>query len=208
MTMTSKDMERANRVTVASTPSGGLIATYYRTHKRLAQVKSTDTTWQADEGANITAQRESFRTWVQEHANDYGVAWNPTQQAQAWERKHKKYHTDEQVAEDASTMLEAEISRITKLSGYDAAAGEITLDRICPSDADRPYCTRGRYDKDGAWAWADVKMAVTLTIDGHDVEVIQPMQIVSGQLKKVKLTKADIQQMIKDEMGIEDTEIA
>lgn len=205
--MAEKNMERANRVTVTSTPSGGLIATYYRTHKRLAQVKSTDTAWKADESVGITAQRESFRTWVQEHANDYGVIWNPTHQAQAWERKHSKYYTDEQVLEDATTMLNAEIPRMLKAAGEDATMDEITLDGIYASDGDRPYCTKGKYDKDGAWAWAECKFAIRLTVNGNQIEITQTMQIASGQLKKLRLTVAEIKQMVSDELGItEDTE--
>lgn len=205
--MVEKNMERANRVTVTSTPSGGLIATYYRTHKRLTQVKSTDTAWKADESVGITAQRESFRTWVQEHANDYGVIWNPTQQAQAWERKHSKYYTDEQILEDATTMLNAEIPRMLKAVGEDATMDEITLDGIYASDGDRPYCTKGKYDKDGAWAWAECKFAIRLTVNGNQIEITQTMQIASGQLKKLRLTVAEIKQMVSDELGItEDTE--
>ena len=80
-------MMRANRVTV-NTAGNSFTATFYRTHKVLTVVASSETEWKAQEGANATTNRESYRTWVCDHADLYGIEWNPTQQKQAWERKY------------------------------------------------------------------------------------------------------------------------
>ena len=200
-------MERANRLTITQM-DGTFVGTFYRTHRRLMQIASVETGWKADEGANATANRESFRNYLQEHASGFGLTWNPAKQAQAWERKHQKYYTDEQVWEDATTMLNAEMPRILKAIDKDATIGKITLDGIWASDEDRPYCTKGRYDKDGAWAWAECKLAIGLTVGDEQIEITQTMQIVSGQLKKLKLTVAEIKQMVNDELGITDEQTA
>lgn len=199
-------MERANRLAIA-TDNGVLVGTYYRTHRKLAQVQSTDTAWEADKSANATANRESFRAYLQEHAGEYGVVWNPDKQTQAWARKYSKYYTDAQVLEDATEMLRTEIPRMLRAIGKDATVDEIALDGIYASDIPRPYCTKGRYDKDNAWAWAECKLAVRLSVDGSPIEIVQTMQIASGQLKKLRLSAAEIREMVTEELGTtEDTE--
>jgi hypothetical protein len=41
-------------------------------------------------------------------------------------------------------------------------------------------------------------MEVHVEINGADIDIVYPMQIISGQIKKVVLSKSDIDQMIKD----------
>lgn len=70
-TMTTMTMERANRITI-NAKADGYEGRFYRTHKLLATVISTDTTWQADADANSTTNREMYRAYLIEHSAEYG----------------------------------------------------------------------------------------------------------------------------------------
>ena len=141
-------MMRANRVTI-NTADNGFAATFYRTHKMLTVVASNETEWKADESANATANRESYRTWVCDHANEYGIEWNPAQQRQAWERKYNIYMTDEQVAEDALTLIADAIHRLAEKCRYDMTIDSLDVTDITAKDSNLSYVEDGRYTKSG-----------------------------------------------------------
>ena len=195
-------MKRANRVVVNRTEDGNWRADFYKTHKIVGTCNSKGTTW-VSTGLTQTADRESFRAWAIENADKYGVRWQPELQQQAWDRKYDKYENNAQVERDASELMWWTVSTLAEKCKYKAVLKQITLDSIIPmykTPTGKPtlYCTDGKYDKNGNWAWADLQMDVQITINDTPINIIYPMQIVSGQIKKIKLTKTDIDQMIKD----------
>jgi hypothetical protein len=195
------DTKRANRVAISKTEDGWK-ADFYKTHDLVGTATSKGTEWKSG-GLSQTADREAFRAWVVEHAGEYGVFWQPELQAQAWDRKYDKYETDAQVEEDAAELMWWTVASLCEKCQYRAALKSITLDSIVPmhqTTKGNPilYCTDGKYDKNGNWAWADLQMDVHMEINGADINIVYPMQIISGQIKKITLSKQDIDQMIKD----------
>lgn len=195
------EMKRANRVAISKTEDGWH-ADFFKTHDHIASADSKDTDWKP-EGLSQTADRESFRKWVVENAGIYGVNWQPELQQQAWNRKYDKYETDAQVEEDAAELMWHTVASLCEKCKYRAYLKDIKLDSIVPihqTSKGNPiqYVTDGKYDKNGNWAWADLQMEVKVQINGADIDIIYPMQIISGQIKKITLSKSDIDQMIKD----------
>jgi hypothetical protein len=195
------DTKRANRVAVSKTEDG-YKADFFKTHDHIATVDSKGTEWKPA-GLSQTADRESFRQWAVDNAEKYGVLWQPELQQQAWDRKYDKYENNEQVERDAAELMWYTVSELCYKCSYRAELREIKLDSIVPIHQTTkgnpiPYCTDGKYDKNGNWAWADLQMEVHVQINGADIDIVYPMQIISGQIKKITLSKKDIDQMIKD----------
>lgn len=190
-------MARANRV-VVRTEANGYVAEFYKTHKSIAVVASEDTEWVADKTHNATQSRESFRTWVQAHAEEFGVDWIPELQQQAWDRKYWKYETDEQVEEDAIELMGWTIRSICEKVGLEIEIDSIVLDSIVPMDSPLSYVEHGKYTKNGNWAVAQVNLDVTATIEGTEINLIYPIEMRSGQLTKIKLSKDEILMMVAD----------
>lgn len=195
------DSKRANRVAISKT-ADGWHADFFKTHDLVGSADSQNTDWKP-EGLSQTADRESFRAWVVKNADIYGVAWQPELQPQAWDRKYDKYENNEQVERDAAELMWWTVASLAEKCKYRAVLKKISLDSIVPmhqTTKGNPisYVTEGKYDKNGNWAWADLQMEVHVEINGADIDIIYPMQIISGQIKKITLSKTDIDQMIKD----------
>lgn len=196
-------MTRANRIAIRKETDGTMTARYMRTHKEIATTNTADNGWTAPEGLKTaTARQEAYRQWAAEHAEDYGVLWQPEYQAQSWERKYWRYETDEQVAEDAQTLMEWTIRTVCEKCKYHATVEHMELDSIVPQDSPLAYVEDGRYVKNGNWAVATVNLEVQCTIEGTQIDIIYPIEMRSGQLTKIKLTKAEIEQMIADNTDV------
>jgi hypothetical protein len=190
-------MARANRV-VVRTENNGYVAEFFKTHKSIAVVEQSETSWVADKTHNSTQARESFRTWVQNHADEFGVDWMPELQAQAWERKYWKYETDEQVEEDARTLMKWTIHQLAVATGYDVEVLEVKLDAIVPNESPLTYVEHGRYTKNGNWAVATVNLAVEIRWGDEVEEIIYPIEMRSGQLTKIKMNKEEFKAMVAE----------
>ena len=190
-------MKRANRVTIVAT-EGTFEARFYRTHTYIGTIASMgDTDWTPNKDAKASENRESFRQWACEHAEDFDIEWNPDKQEQAWERKYKKYATDEQVGEDAITLMDMALTGVADKLGYE---WNIAFASIYAKKTDLSYIEDGRYVKDNCWAWADIVVDVTLTdADGKSIEIPMEMELVSGQIKKCKLTQTILKTKIQVE---------
>lgn len=190
-------MARANRV-VVRTEENGYVAEFYKTHKSICTVEQSETVWVADETHNATQQRESFRTWVQNHAEEFGVDWIPEYQAQSWDRHYWKYETDAQVEEDACTLMRWTIEGLAEKTKSDLVVKEIGLDAIVPNKCDLSYIEDGKYVKNGNWAMATVNLNVLMVLDGKEEEIIYPIEMRSGQLTKVKMNQAEFKAMVEE----------
>ena len=195
-------MQRANRVTVQA-QADGYVATFYRTHKVLAKVVSRETSWQADSKANSTAQREAFRQWCTDHSAEYGVDRNPEQQTQAWARKYNRYMTDEQVYEDAITLVEERLYELAEKCRHDMEIVSINGGAVTPKDSTLPYVEDGRYSKDNAWCVADIELTLQIHIYGTDMEMPFTMEMKSGQICKPKTTIAQWTEQVSREMDMQ-----
>ena len=166
---------RANRITVQTTENG-FEGRFYRTHKLLATINSEETNFKAGEG-NSTTNREMYRAYLMEHAEEFGVIWNPTQQKQAWERKYNSYMTDEQVAEDALTLVEDAINRLADKSRYDMEIVSMDVSAVTAKESPLSYVEDGRYTKSGAWCVADIEVTIMVNIGGNEMEILYNMEM-------------------------------
>lgn len=190
-------MKRANRVAITRTETG-YQADFYKTHNKVGTFEVTDAEWQPSEDANKNKAREEFRAFAVSHAEDIEVDWKPELQQQAWDRKYWKYETDQMVEEDAIELMRWTIMDTCKKCKYDGEVTEIALDGINPVVSKLTYVEDGKYAKNGNWASAQVDLDVEMVINGTPINIIWTIEMVSGQLKKIKLTKSDIDQMVAD----------
>lgn len=190
-------MRRANRVVVKTNEAGVFDAVFYKTHEVVGTLAQGD--WKPSKDAKTkTAQREEYRMWAISHAEDADVDWKPDYQAQSWDRKYWKYETDEQVAEDASTLMSYTIRKICEGCGLPVKVTSIELDSIVPMESPLSYVEHGKYTKSQNWAVATVNLEVQMTVDGADIDIIYPIEMRSGQLTKIKLTKSEVKAMVED----------
>lgn len=194
-------MIRANRVTV-QTIENGYRATFYRTHKTIGQIDSINTDWQADADANSTTNRESFRAWICEHSAEWDIEWNPGKQTQAWNRRHNIYIIDEQVAEDAITLIIPALDRLAEKSRYDMEIVGLEVTAITPKESPLSYVENGRYIKSGAWCVADIEVSVTVEIAGQTMDMVYNMEMKSGQICKPKTTIAEWNELVGKELEL------
>lgn len=183
---------RANRCTVQATEEGYL-AKFYRTHKLVGEIPVKLTT-EDGKVAHSNEAREKARQFAIGQCPSYEIEWSPEYQEQAWERKYKKYATDEQAIEDATTLLDMALSGVAGKLGYGYV---IPTGDIYPRQSTLSYIEDGKYAKDGCWAYADISM----TVDFHDekgnvIETCIDMQMVSGQIKKCKMNQTILKEIL------------
>lgn len=204
-TMTTK-MERVNRLTI-NTTENGFEGRFYRTHKLLATVVSTDTGWQANADANSTSNREGYRAYLIEHSEEFEVTWNPAQQTQAWNRKYNTYMTDAQVGEDALTLVTDTIYRLADKCRYEMTIDSLEVTGITAKESNLSYVEDGRYIKSGAWCAADIEITIGCHVAGQEMEMLYNMEMKSGQICKPKTTIAEWNEHMAMEIDINGIEI-
>ena len=199
-------LERANRVAI-QTIGTGYKADFYRTHKKLATLFSEETGWEADESMNKSAQREDFRKYVIDHAEIYGIIWNPADMREAGNRRLAKYESDEDLKKDAVAMIVGDIEAIVSKCPYGVLWTNTEAEAIIPMthtakgiDLSKLGIIDGKYERSGNWAWADVEILLTLTKGGEFIYFTTKCQLVSGQLKKPHLTQTAFNESIKESL--------
>lgn len=205
-TNNTTNLVRANRIAVQTTDTG-YKADFYRTHKKLATLFSEETTWQADETLNKTAQREDFRKYAIEHADAVGILWNPTDLRTEANKRIPKYENDETLMQDAVNLLWDDLWTLNRECGLGLEMGILQVDCITPmthsakgADLSRLGIIEGKYTGTGNWAWAELEMTLTLTKGDEEVYYMTKVQLVSGQLKKPHITKTAYTDYLKESL--------
>lgn len=181
---------RANRVAVKANGEN-YVADFYRTHKAIASVHSELTDWQKPADANKTLERESFRKWAIEHAEDYNIDWKPQDMRAENNMRRPKYESDQALVDDAIKMLIPEMRALVDKCKYPIEWAGINHEDTVPletTSTGRDLSTMGiidgKYEKSGNWAWADINFTVTFKYKNEENYIPVTMQLVSGQLKK------------------------
>ena len=188
---------RANKLTV-KVSDGILQGDFFRTHKHLLTVSAPETGWTAPANANKTTERESFRLWLMEHAATYGILYDPTDRRTEANTRKATYKTEADVAEDAVAMVAPDIDTfVGKMPMADRISGHrITVESLPPkthtskgTDLSTMGIEDGKYASNGNLAWFDIEGVVTMdTAKGEIYQTIR-MELVSGQLKKFRMTQ-------------------
>lgn len=200
---TTYTLERANKLTVKTLDDGVMQADFYRTHKHIATIRSTETGFVPNEDAETkTAIREDFRKFIADHAADIGVHYDPTDRRTESNVRKSTYKSAEDVMEDAIAMVSSDIDTfISKMPNAGLVKGyEIGIESLTPkthtskgSSLAMMGIEDGKYVSNGNLAWFDIDGVVTIQIkaDNTETEIYQPikMELVSGQLKKFRMTQ-------------------
>lgn len=198
MTTNNTNLVRANKLTVKVDANGRLTADLYRTHKMLATIKAEDTKFQPDTNATKSATREDFRKFIAEHASEYGFNYDPADRRTEDNIRKATYKTDADLIEDAVAMVAPDIATfISKMPHAEMVKSHtITIESITPktktskgSDLVMLGIEDGRYLSNGNMAWFDIEGIVTMDCNGTEIYQTIKMELVSGQLKKFRMTQ-------------------
>lgn len=200
------ELVRANKVTV-NVVGEGYKADFYRTHKHICTILSEDTEFKPLDGMTKSGVRELFRAYVIEHAEEFGVDWDPSdKRAESLVRK-ASYPTDEDLVEDAMNMILPMMRGLAETCKYPVEWRGIAHEDISAMDhtakgtpLDRLGILDGKYEKSGNWAWATIGFTVTLAFKGEEIYMPVRMELVSGQLKKPKMGITAFNDEVKKEI--------
>ena len=205
-------LERANRITIASTETG-IMATFRRTHRVIASISQADTGFNANPEQNKTLQRESFRQYMIDNAEGYGIKWDPSDNRMDINKRRSVYKTEEDIIEDAISMITPDITQmIQRMPWADMITDTIiTCDSISPKYEtakgvylDSMGIEDGKY-ANGNYAWMNISISIEMQTADETIYQLLQMELVSGQLKKFKMTQTAWNSEIKTsliEMGI------
>lgn len=205
---TTTTLTRANKLTVKVNAAGILQADFARTHKAIATITADQTKFQPSEGANRTAIREEFRSYMAKNAAEFGINYDPTDRRTAENTRLATYSDDAAVGTDAATMLTADINKLLAAGNpFNVALLGVEMDSIAAkthtgkgTDLSTMGIEGGKYLKNGNWAWADLDLFAHFMRDSKPFEVLFQMELVSGQLKKTHLTKTSLTDSLKATM--------
>lgn len=199
-------MIRANKVTVKAN-GDNFMATFKKTHKVILNVHSELTDWVPDSSMTKTGQREAFRIWVINHAEDYEINYQPEDMRDPSQVRKAHYTTDNELLEDITAAVVNDFGQMVQDSKHDIGWGGIYAEDIEPmthtgkgTPLESLGIENGKYKNSGNWAWATVHCSITIKFKGEEVYVPLKVELVSGQIKKPKITKTEFNKMIEDEL--------
>ena len=190
---------RANKLTVKSMDNGHLQADFYRTHRHIMTILDSETGYQpTDDTMTKTAIREEFRKYVADHADTYGIVYDPSDRRAEQNVRKAKYATQDDVIEDAIAMITPDIETfIAKMPNAEMIQGyAINIESLTPkthtskgSDLVLMGIEDGKYLSSGNLAWFDIEGVVTMKTATDDIYQTINLELVSGQLKKFRMTQ-------------------
>lgn len=195
---TNTNLIRANKLTVKVDGNGNLTADLFRTHKHITTIKVEDTSFKPNPDSTKSAIREDFRKFVAEHAADWGVDFDPTDRRTEANLRKATYQTEADVIEDAIAMVTPDISAfIAKMPHgdlvgcYTISVESLTAKTQTSKGTDLALMgiEDGRYASNGNLAWFDIEGLVTMKCGDTEIYQTIQMELVSGQLKKFRMTQ-------------------
>lgn len=200
------ELTRANKVTVSITDEG-YVANFYKTHRHIASINSSDTDWEADKDTTKIGQRESFRAYVIANADKYGISWNPADMRRPDTVRKPVYTNDVELADDVVMIASDYLKELVGKCKYGVEWGGIEVDDIIPMtktprgiDLSKLGVTDGKYNNSGNWAWANIQCAITVKYNKSEIYIPITTQLVSGQLRKPKMSITTLTNIIHDEI--------
>lgn len=198
------NLERANRISIVGNDEG-YVAKFWRTHKEITTIDSTQVGWTPQiEGLNKTAQRELFRIWICENAEQFGIEWDPADKRSNGNKFPSKYDSDELLMDTATNATKPDIEewlgKIVGICNRDLGLTSIVVDEIVPVTERNGKTVASKY-MNGNWAYADLPIIVTILDNDSGIEgyVTLTAHLVSGQFKKPDMTyTAFTEELAKD----------
>ena len=197
-TTANTELVRANKLTVKADGNGNLVADLFRTHKHIATIKVEETGFVPDPDSTKSATREDFRKFVAEHAADWGIDYDPTDRRTEANLRKATYKTEADVIEDAIAMvtpdIEAFIAKMPNgnlITNWVIGVESLTAKTKTSKGTDLALMgiEDGRYVSNGNLAWFDIEGLVTMKCGNTEIYQTIQMELVSGQLKKFRMTQ-------------------
>lgn len=197
-TTSTTELVRANKLTVKVDGNGNLVADLFRTHKHIATIKVEETGFVPDPDSTKSAIREDFRKFVAEHAADWGIDYDPTDRRTEANLRKATYKTEADVIEDAIAMvtpdIEAFIAKMPNgnlITNWVIGVESLTAKTKTSKGTDLALMgiEDGRYVSNGNLAWFDIEGLVTMKCGDTEIYQTIQMELVSGQLKKFRMTQ-------------------
>lgn len=197
-TTRTTELVRANKLTVKADGNGNLVADLFRTHKHIATIRVEDTGFWPDPDSTKSAIREDFRKFVAEHAADWGIDYDPTDRRTEANLRKATYKTEADVIEDAIAMvtpdIEAFIAKMPNgnlITNWVIGVESLTAKTKTSKGTDLALMgiEDGRYVSNGNLAWFDIEGLVTMKCGDTEIYQTIQMELVSGQLKKFRMTQ-------------------
>lgn len=197
-TTSTTELVRANKLTVKVDGNGNLVADLFRTHKHIATIRVEDTGFWPDPDSTKSAIREDFRKFVAEHAADWGIDYDPTDRRTEANLRKATYKTEADVIEDAIAMvtpdIEAFIAKMPNgnlITNWVIGVESLTAKTKTSKGTDLALMgiEDGRYVSNGNLAWFDIEGLVTMKCGDTEIYQTIQMELVSGQLKKFRMTQ-------------------
>lgn len=197
-TANTTELVRANKLTVKVDGNGNLVADLFRTHKHIATIRVEDTYFKPNPDSTKSAIREDFRKFVAENAADWGIDYDPTDRRTEANLRKATYKTEADVIEDAIAMVTPDIEAfIAKMPHGDLITDHtISVESLTAktqtskgTDLALMGIENGRYASNGNLAWFDIEGLVTMECGDTEIYQTIQMELVSGQLKKFRMTQ-------------------
>lgn len=202
------DQRRANRV-VVNANGDSWVAEFYKTHFLIGTIDSSSTNWTPNSNQTVTGQREDFRQWAITNCEIAGATWIPDDLRQDWNIRVAQYSNDELVFEDINKMIEDLVmpNLVSILAKTGCKYLRADFEDIVPTTKNSKgneikYVSDGKYDKNGNWAWCTIPTTLVLDHEGSEIYVTRNFEIVSGCLKKMKITKPEFEQEIRSQIAV------
>lgn len=198
MNNTNINLIRANKLTVKADANGNLTADLFRTHKHLTTIKAEDTSFKPNPDSTKTATREDFRKWIADHAADFGFDYDPTDRRTEANLRKAVYKSEADVIEDAIDMVTPDIETFAAKMPHSDLVEYVTvsIESLTPktktskgTDLAMMGIEDGKYASNGNMAWFDIEGTVTMHCGDTEIYQTIQMELVSGQLKKFRMTQ-------------------
>lgn len=201
------ELVRANRVVVKNEDNGNLVGEFWRTHKYVVSVKLSELpenlAKQIPRDGNKSQIREKFRSIIKKNADKFGVNYDDTDRRMAENKRKPRYTTDQELIEDVTTVVNTDLPALVSKCKYDVTYGGVVITNIKPksktgsgTQLSQLGISDGKY-KNGNWAWADIMTEVTVKYKSNNpVRIYLPIQLVSGQIKKTKITITEFNELV------------
>lgn len=195
------ELLRANKITAVFAGEGVIVASFYRTHNKLGQVRSDDAKIAelgyvapvAGEGEEITPTQKltHFKEFIQANAVQFGYTFDPVDRRSEGNKFPSKYDA-ETFAETGIAVVTARIAEIgaslqksvdSLIKAKALGEGSVIEAEVMSTVEDLVVNATETY-KDGSLKYADAQVAVSFVLNGLQYDTVVPINLVSGQLKK------------------------
>jgi hypothetical protein len=193
-----EELKRSNKITAYWEGDGVAVGVFYKTHDKIATVKSTDDAVigagfvmpAGTEEAPVTAAQklEAFKTFLATNATAFGVQYDPVdRRADAF--KFPGSYDEATFGEYSKKMLQMAIEGALE-SVQNNVIAKMIKNELLPADAVAQYgigdanISISEAYSNGKLKYATAEYPVAIAVNGAQANLTATVELVSGQLKK------------------------